>query len=74
LAALLGLFCPNLGLTPKRIGFGKPTLKFGGHSVRLARQCESHEILFICPKDFIALIEANLAGGVAIAFNRTCQL
>ena len=56
---------------PKRTGFGKLTLKFGDHSVRLARQCESNEILFICSKDFIALIEANLVGGVAIAFKNS---
>jgi hypothetical protein len=40
----------------------------------LERQRESHKILFVCPKDFIALIESNLAGGVAIAFKRTCRL
>jgi hypothetical protein len=40
----------------------------------LKRQRENHKILFICPKDFIALIESNLAGGVSIAFKRTCQL
>jgi len=40
----------------------------------LERQRESHKILFICPKDFIVLIEANLAVGVAIAFKRNCQL
>jgi hypothetical protein len=40
----------------------------------LERQRESYKILFVCPKDFIALIESNLAGRVAIAFKRTCQL
>lgn len=40
----------------------------------LERQRESHKILFVCPKEFIALIESNLAGAVAIAFKRTCQL
>jgi hypothetical protein len=36
LAALLGLFRTNPGLTPKRIGLGKPTVQFGERSVRLA--------------------------------------
>tara|TARA_A200000113_G_scaffold198854_1_gene191198 strand:- start:206 stop:409 length:204 start_codon:yes stop_codon:yes gene_type:complete len=37
LAALLGLFRTNPGLTPKRIGLGKPTLQFGERFIRFAR-------------------------------------
>ena len=41
---------------------------------RIDWERERSKTSFICPKDFIALIKANLAGGVAIAFKRTCQL
>ena len=41
---------------------------------RMNRQRESDKISLICPKNFIALIKANLAGHVAITFKRTCQL
>ena len=51
-----------------------PKLSLQKPAPGLKRQRESHKILFICPKDFIALIEANLAGGVAIAFKHTCKL
>jgi hypothetical protein len=51
-----------------------PNLSLQEPASGLKRQRKSHKILLVCPKDFIALIEYNLAGGVAIAFKRTCQL
>ncbi len=51
-----------------------PKLSLQKPAPGIERQREGHKILFICPKDFIALIRANLAAGVTIAFKRISQL
>lgn len=54
-------------LLVSKFSLQKPAPRMGWQRVR-------NKILLICPKDFIFLIKANLADGVAIAFKRRCQL